>query len=110
MFRFRKLTDKELTKLIDIKRQQYANNRNVSYVTTYIIRSDYYSVTDKFNSKNNCTDWELTKLIDIKQQEYANNRNVSYVTTHIIRSDYYLVTDKFKFKKQLYGLRTNEID
>ena len=22
--------------------------RNVSYVTTYIIRSDYYSVTDKF--------------------------------------------------------------
>ena len=35
---------------------------NVSYVTTYIIRSDYYSVTDKYN----CTDWELTKLIDIK--------------------------------------------
>ena len=25
---------------------------NVSYVTTYIIKSDYYSVTDKFKFKN----------------------------------------------------------
>ena len=25
---------------------------NVSYVTTYIIRSDYYSVIDKFKFKN----------------------------------------------------------
>ena len=25
---------------------------NVSYVTTYIIRSDYYSITDKFKFEN----------------------------------------------------------
>ena len=49
---------------------------NVSYVTTYIIRSDYFSVTDKSKfRKKNCTDWELAKLIDIKRQEYANNRD-----------------------------------
>ena len=49
---------------------------NVSYVTTYIITSDYYSVTDKFKlKKTTVADWELTKLIDIKRQEYANNRD-----------------------------------
>ena len=43
----------------------------------HIVRSDYFSVTDKFKFKNttNCTDWGLTKLIDIKRQEYANNRD-----------------------------------
>ena len=45
-----------------------------------MIRSDYFSVTDKFKFKKyNCTDWELAKLIDIKRQEYANHRDeVSY--------------------------------
>ena len=30
----------------------FTDKLNVSYVTTYIIRSDYYSVTDKFKFKN----------------------------------------------------------
>ena len=47
---------------------------NLTDITiTDIIRSDYFSVADKFKFKKyNCADWELAKLIGIKRQEYAN--------------------------------------
>ena len=50
---------------------------NVSYVTTYIIRSDYFSVTDKLKFKKSNSVYGLgTNEIDWhKRQEYANNRD-----------------------------------
>ena len=73
-------TDWELTKLIDIKRQEYANNRDeVSHCQRFHLRLATFRMLQhtsseviifqlQINLNYNCTDWELTKLIDIKRQ------------------------------------------
>ena len=69
-------TDWELTKLIDIKRQEYANNRNeVSHyqrfhLTNHKIKWDHFEILATGRSDMHCKIKESLLIRDLKAKEF----------------------------------------